>query len=248
LAIAGTENGTVSDPTAVHDVCSYDTGQLWAFDEDAHLHALGVGDGFLEVHGDPEDSGNIVRVAAPIAPAADNQQWSFDAVHLSNLAGLCIDVPFGNFVDGAAVQLFTCHDGDAQSFSVTTLGQIQHGSYCMDLPGGLTEDGTRLQMYTCQGNAPDNQSFVLEQGQLRPRNSGKCVGVAGDPTMDHVALEVQSCDSSGSNGFGQSFWLYGPIMNRGLCLDIGTPHTGSADPVALEACAGTPEQTWSWHF
>ena len=246
LAIAETTNGAVTDATAVHRACADDPAQIWSFDDEAHLHAA-VEAAFLDVNGAPGDTGEIVRVAPAVAPAAAEQQWAFDGVHVVNDAGWCIDVPYGDFFDYAHVQIYVCHAADAQSWSVTPLGQIRHGAYCMDLPGSNTDDGTRIQVYTCYDDPPDNQRFVLEQGRLKPRNSGKCIGVAGDPTINQTPLEVESCDSTGPNALGQSFSLLGPIMNRGLCLDLGTPDA-VADPVALQPCAGTPEQTWAWFF
>jgi hypothetical protein len=244
LAIAQTQAGAVSDATAVHGNCDDDPAQRWAFDADGHLYA-GVDDAVLEVNGDTGASGAIVRVAAAVVPAADNQQWTFDGVQMVNLGGLCVDVPFGNFFDGANVQVFGCNNGASQSFSVTALGQIRHASYCLDLPASNTADGTRLQMFTCHDDAADNQRFTLEHGRLEPWGTSKCLGVAGDPTVEQTALEVQPCDT---NSVGQSFHLVGPIMNGGQCLDSGSAGVGLGDPVTLEPCAGTVQQTWIWAF
>jgi hypothetical protein len=247
LAIAQTTGVVVNDPTVVHGDCEDGPAQSWAFDEQAHLHAA-VDDAFLEVNGAAWTSGKIVRVAAPVAPAADHQQWAFDGVQLVNLGGLCVDVPFGSFFNGATVQVFTCGHDDSQTWSVTALGQIRHGSSCLDLPGESMTPGTRIQIFACYDDPPDNQRFVLEHGRLEPRGSGNCVGLAGDPTGVGTSLEVQTCDTSELSPVGQSFWLVGPIMNRGQCLDSGPPNAGWGDPVALEPCAGTPQQTWTWAF
>jgi hypothetical protein len=243
LTIAGTDGSVITDPVVVHRAC--DEPQPWHRDAEGRLLA-GLKNAALESSSEAGDPGEVVRVSAPIVPAATTQQWDLTGVHLLANFSLCIDV-FGEiFSDGTPVQIYPCRTGAAQEWTITPVGQIRHGDYCLDVPNGDMTDGTPLQIFKCYADPPDKQRFALVHGRIQPRNSGKCVSIAGGLTPYPAPLEIQTCAMTGDLVYAQAFALQGPIMNRGLCLDVSTPSI--VGPVALKPCTGTAEQTWVWYF
>jgi hypothetical protein len=243
LGIADTSG--IVDASVVHRSCADDPAESWSRDEDGHLRAA-LPDAYLEADADP-DVGAPVNVGASISPVAPTQQWAFDSVQLVNGTGDCVDVPNGDFYDRATVQLYYCNQGDNQRWGITPLGQIQHGSFCIDVPEGLAVDGTLLQAFTCNDDVTPNQRFAFQHGRIEPLNSGKCVGAHYDAVSQRTLLEIEPCDMASESGQNQDFFMHGRLMSQGLCLDIGTP-SAQAGPVALNPCAGTSEQIWSWYF
>ncbi len=247
LGIAQTTGGAISDSRAVHRTCVDDPAESWSRDADLHLRAQLV-DAYLTVDDDLTEFGASVSVGAAASPVTANQQWTFDGVQLKNEGGLCVDVANGDYDNAPPLQVYHCNLGDNQAWTVTEFGQIEHDGYCFDIPHGVMDDGTPVEVFPCYTDPADNERFVFEHGRIELRNSVKCIGVAGDPTVENTLLEVESCEASGALALGQSFYITGPIMNQGQCLDIGTAGDDMGGSVALKPCNGAAEQVWSWLF
>lgn len=197
----------------------------------------------------PSDESAGFGLSAPVTPAPPAQQWVFDGVYLLHESGLCLDTPNGDYEDHTLLELWQCHLGTPQSFTINGLGQIRHGSFCLDLPYGDTSDGNPLQLFTCDDDGlPDNQRFALTGGRLEPRNSGKCIGIAGGVATNGAGLEVQPCAPFTGRDPLQSFRVRGPVQNQGQCLSIANVAAPLQSLLDLEPCTGAVNQLWDWYF
>jgi streptogrisin C len=113
-----------------------------------------------------------------------------DAI-VSHMNGKCIDVPGGNFVDGARLQMWTCNGTAAQRWA-SVGGTFQAGGKCMDVAGASTADGTPIQLANCNGHRA--QQFVLNgAGDLVSVLANKCVDIGGWNGNDGAQLIIWPC-------------------------------------------------------
>jgi hypothetical protein len=196
----------------------------------------------LQVEGE-QVHGATITAADPVEPLILRQSWSFDHVHLVNLSGLCLGMPFDDFSDKVRAGLFACRWDPQQAWMLAPTGEIRHESErCLDIYSGFTDDGTFVQTYGCHGG--DNQKFSLQAGRLE--YSGKCVGPSGDdPLKKHPpVLELQTCrDPADLQQREQLFYVEGPIEGFG-CLAVSDESAG----LRLAKCDGGEKQRWRWFF
>jgi streptogrisin C len=115
---------------------------------------------------------------------------------VSQLNGLCIDVPGANFVDGARPQMYTCNGSAAQQWTFTG-GTIRAGGKCLDVAGANSADGTAIQIVGCHDHPA--QQFVLNAaGDLVSVMANKCVDIAGGNAAQGTQLLIWPCHG-GSN-------------------------------------------------
>jgi beta-glucanase (GH16 family) len=111
---------------------------------------------------------------------------------LIGYANKCIDVPSGNPVDGAQLQIWDCNGTAAQKWSFPGDGTVRALGKCMDVAAGSTADGAKVQLYTCNGTAA--QQFVLSgAGDLVNPRANKCVDVAGPSSANGTKLQLWTC-------------------------------------------------------
>lgn len=106
------------------------------------------------------------------------------------------------------------------------------------LSRGNGSDGLQLYQDTCDGSA--SQRWQLGSGVVR--SSGKCMTVAGGATDDRTAIQLVSCDGSGS----QQFRLDGTELlaeQSQKCVDIFGGASGTV--AVLFECNGRDNQTWT---
>jgi hypothetical protein len=66
-----------------------------------------------------------------------------------------------NPTPGTAVQIFPCHGGSDQKWTLTSNGEIRGlGGLCLDVRAGDTTDGTPVQVFTCHGGPSERWQFV----------------------------------------------------------------------------------------
>jgi streptogrisin C len=110
---------------------------------------------------------------------------------VSRLNNKCIDVPSGNFVDGARLQMYTCNNSAAQQWTFVN-GTLRAGGKCMDVAWADTKDGTAIQLTGCNGNQA--QQFVLNAaGDLVSVLANKCVDIGGWNQNDGAQLIIWPC-------------------------------------------------------
>lgn len=104
-------------------------------------------------------------------------------------SGRCVDVPNSSTADGTQLQLWDCHNGTNQRWTLTSAQELQVlGNKCLDAAG--TGNGARVQLYSCWGG--DNQKWrVNSDGSIVGVQSGLCLDAAG--TGNGSRLQLYSC-------------------------------------------------------
>nr|BFE82033.1 hypothetical protein GCM10020093_046340 [Planobispora longispora] len=104
-------------------------------------------------------------------------------------SGRCLDVPNSSTADGTQLQLWDCHGGTNQRWTLTSSQELRvFGSKCLDAAG--TGNGARIQIYSCWGGA--NQKWrVNPDGTITGVQSGLCLDAAG--TGNGTRLQLYSC-------------------------------------------------------
>lgn len=107
---------------------------------------------------------------------------------IRSASGKCVDVSGNSSADGARVQLWSCHGGANQQWTVegSTLRAL---GKCMDAAG--TGDGSAVRLWTCNGGSAQNWT-AGSNGSL-VNASGKCLDANGGSSADGTALIVWSC-------------------------------------------------------
>ncbi|WP_375296044.1 ThuA domain-containing protein [Saccharothrix sp.] len=107
---------------------------------------------------------------------------------IRSASGKCVDVSGNSSADGARIQLWSCHGGANQQWTVegSTLRAL---GKCMDAAG--TADGSAVRLWTCNGGSAQNWT-AGSNGSL-VNASGKCLDANGGSSADGTALIVWSC-------------------------------------------------------
>ena len=175
-----------SNPTnvygkAIHANMQDGKAYAFAFDDVGAFESL--------VHdGDPRSAG--IHLTAFTGGGGSNPQPTGVPV-ISSLNNKCIDVPSGNFVDSAPLQMWTCNNSGAQKWTFTG-GTLQAGGKCMDVQAAGTANGSVIQLYTCNGTAA--QQFVLSgAGDLVNPQANRCVDIAEVNPNDGARLHLWDC-------------------------------------------------------
>lgn len=116
-------------------------------------------------------------------------------------ANKCIDVPGGNGVDGAKLQLWNCNGTAAQNWTFPGDGTIRAFGLCMDVAWGSTANGAAIQLANCSGN-PAQQFVLTGAGDLVNPQSNKCVDVDGWNSANGTKLIQWECHG----GANQKWW------------------------------------------
>src|SRR4051812_43436776 len=108
-------------------------------------------------------------VASPAQAATTSDLRSVDSDR-------CLDVSGFSQTDGANVQIWDCHGGINQQWTLTDSNQLTvYGNKCLDVRGGATTSGTSVQIWTCNGS--DNQQWRGEPPG--PNGGGRAGGWLG---------------------------------------------------------------------
>ncbi|SES21423.1 glucosylceramidase [Lentzea xinjiangensis] len=115
---------------------------------------------------------------------------------ITGLGGKCLDVTDGSAANGNRPQLWTCHPGPNQTWTLASDGTVRGLGKCLDVTGNGTADGTPVQLWDCFGGG--NQRWTATNGTLVNAGSNKCLDVIGSNTADGAKLQIWSC-TGGAN-------------------------------------------------
>ncbi|WP_171116604.1 non-reducing end alpha-L-arabinofuranosidase family hydrolase [Streptomyces gossypiisoli] len=105
----------------------------------------------------------------------------------------CLDVPGASQADGTELNIWDCHGGTNQQWTLTDDNQLTvYGNKCLDVPGHATTAGTRVQIYTCNGGA-NQQWRANADGTIVGVQSGLCLDVSGGATANGTAVQLWNC-------------------------------------------------------
>ncbi|MEU0941192.1 non-reducing end alpha-L-arabinofuranosidase family hydrolase [Streptomyces canus] len=113
-------------------------------------------------------------------------------------SGRCLDVANAGQADGTNVQIWDCHGGTNQQWTLTDSNQLTvYGNKCLDVPGHANTAGTRPVIWSCNGGA-NQQWRVNSDGTVVAVESGLCLDVSGGATANGTAVQLWNC-GGGSN-------------------------------------------------
>ncbi|WP_031004140.1 non-reducing end alpha-L-arabinofuranosidase family hydrolase [Streptomyces sp. NRRL F-5727] len=147
-------------------------------------------------------------------------------------SGRCLDVPGAGQADGTNLQIWDCHGGTNQRWTLTDDNRLTvYGDKCLDVPGHATTAGTRVQIYTCNGGA-NQQWRVNADGTIVGVQSGLCLDVSGGATANGTAVQLWNC-----HGGANQKWT-GPSGTPDSCSLPSTYRWTSTGPLAEPANGG----------
>ncbi|WP_020120360.1 non-reducing end alpha-L-arabinofuranosidase family hydrolase [Streptomyces canus] len=113
-------------------------------------------------------------------------------------SGRCLDVANAGQADGTNVQIWDCHGGTNQQWTLTDSNQLTvYGNKCLDVPGHANTAGTRPVIWSCNGGS-NQQWRVNSDGTVVAVESGLCLDVSGGATANGTAVQLWNC-VGGSN-------------------------------------------------
>ncbi|MEV6329240.1 non-reducing end alpha-L-arabinofuranosidase family hydrolase [Streptomyces sp. NPDC051909] len=144
-------------------------------------------------------------------------------------SGRCLDVPGGDQADGTNLQIWDCHGGTNQRWTLTDDNRLTvYGGKCLDVPGHATTAGTRPVIWSCNGGT--NQQWRVDaDGTVVAVESGLCLDVAGAGTANGTAVQLWAC-----NGGGNQKWT-GLSEPGNTCSLPSTYRWTSTGPLAQPA-------------
>jgi len=147
-----------------------------------------------------------------ILPVLSGTTQLYTTIHPMVGGIFCVDIPDNGrpFQNQDIVQIFQCHGGHNQLFSLFSDGTIRvaGSNFCLDVPdlGRPPQAHDLLQIYQCHGGV--NQQFdLLGDGSLRSRWGGLCLDIPdnGRPPANWDRPQLYDCHG----GINQQF-----VVNR----------------------------------
>jgi hypothetical protein len=105
-------------------------------------------------------------------------------------SGRCVGIPGAKPVDGTQLELFSCDNPAAQSWTYTH-GTVQAIGKCVDVRGADSRDRTPVQIFACNGNPGQQWKYDPQTGELQ--TLGKCLDASGAGTGEHTPLILYTC-------------------------------------------------------
>jgi predicted alpha-1,2-mannosidase len=160
--------------------------------------------------------------------------------------GLCMDDKQSGTTNYNPVQLFTCNQSDAQSWTIAPGGTISALGLCLDVHGSGKTSGTLVDLYECNGTGAQDWT-TGSSGSLVNPESGLCL----DGSTSGAQLEIVTCNGSGAQDWARPAAppsRVGPVvsgLSSSLCVDDKGGSTANANPIVINPCSGTAEQQWT---
>jgi hypothetical protein len=160
------------------------------------------------------------------------------------LGGMCLDVIGESMWKGSAVEIWDCHDGDAERFRLDAAGRLRYaGGTCVEAPPGRVDNGTELRTWTC--NDGPNQKWSFEDGMFR-NGTGRCMSVAGSSTSRGTRVELFDCEGGPSQRWtltdhAQQLGPRALYGFGGKCLE-DAPAGSAGAKLRMTKCTGSSDQ------
>ncbi|MER6675058.1 ThuA domain-containing protein [Streptomyces sp. NPDC000983] len=106
--------------------------------------------------------------------------------------GKCLDVDNAGTADGTKVQLWSCNNSAAQTWTISSDNSVRALGKCLDVSGGGSADGTRIQLWTCNNTGAQKWTPQAD-GTVRNPQSGKCLDASGGTWNDGTAVHLWTC-------------------------------------------------------
>ncbi|GID91506.1 hypothetical protein Adi01nite_09180 [Amorphoplanes digitatis] len=173
-------NGTKVRQVSLADTGNWDT---WAIKTDAVTLRAGGNTVAYRV-----DTGDVGHVNLDSLTVDNGTSAAPRTGTITGIGAKCIDVDNAGTADGTKIQLYTCNNSSAQSWtrSGDTLRAL---GKCLDVAGGGTANGTKVQLYTCNNGAAQVWQTQPNGSLLNPQ-SGKVLDAAGGASADGTQLQI----------------------------------------------------------
>jgi type 1 glutamine amidotransferase len=110
---------------------------------------------------------------------------------ITGVAGKCADVSGAGSADGTKIQLWTCHGGANQQWTVSG-NTVRALNKCMGVAGGGTANGGLVQLSSCNGTGGQTWTPGASGSLVNPQ-SGKCLDANGGSSADGTQLIIWTC-------------------------------------------------------
>ncbi|MDI6103069.1 family 16 glycosylhydrolase [Actinoplanes sp. NEAU-A12] len=121
----------------------------------------------------------------------------------SDLNGRCIDIPGGNAVDGARLQMYDCNGSAAQKWTFNSDGTVRALGKCMDPAGGALANGVPVQLVACNGN-PVQRFTLSAAGDLVNVSADRCVDIAAWNSTNGAQLQLWDCGGTANQKWSRA--------------------------------------------
>lgn len=150
----------------------------------------GAGSGTTTAAGNPPQ-----QAAAPPPPSPTQRSTSAGQQISSFASDRCIDIPDGNAVAGARLQIWDCRRTAKQLWTFPADGTVRSMGKCLDVAGHSTDDGAAVQLAECSGAA--SQRFTLNKAyDLVNTRADRCVDVRDSNPDNGARLQIWQCNGN----------------------------------------------------
>ncbi len=123
---------------------------------------------------------------------------------VNTASGRCLDVPNSSQANGTQLELWDCHGGANQQWTLTSSKQLQvYGGKCLDASGAGTSPGTKVIIWDCNGQS-NQQWNVNSDGTVVGVPSGLCLDANGAGTANGTLIDLWTCNGGGNQKWSRS--------------------------------------------
>ncbi|WP_370069509.1 ricin-type beta-trefoil lectin domain protein [Streptacidiphilus sp. MAP5-3] len=155
---------------------------------------------------------------------------------------LCVDDNKQGTTDGNVIQVWTCNNSIAQSWTAAADGSLRVLGKCMDATSGGTANGTLIQLYQCDGTGSQVWQSGANGSLINPQ-SGKCLADPSSNTTNGTQLILWTCDGGPEQNWTSSAtagWDTSPATALAPVLPA-SQYPGFASPGDVNSPSGGPD-------
>ncbi|MGX6608108.1 lectin [Micromonosporaceae bacterium Da 78-11] len=183
--------------------------------------------------------------APPSYPGADTAPLPAAGPLTSGIAGKCADVDQAGTADGTKVQIWSCNNSPAQTWTIAGDGTIRALGKCLDIAGAGTANDTKVQLVSCNGGGAQQWAYQTATGALRNPASSRCLDDPKSSTADGTQLAIFDCNGSTAQRWALPVVTKTTVIRSGLatkCIDDSFASTTNGTRIQLWSCSSSTAQ------
>jgi putative alpha-1,2-mannosidase len=110
-------------------------------------------------------------------------------------SSLCLDDSQSSTTDGNPIQIYTCNNTDAQSWTIASDGTVRTLGKCLDVWQSGTTNGTKIDLYNCNGTGAQQWKVGSSNSLVNPE-SNLCLDDPSASTTAGTQLQLYTCNNS----------------------------------------------------
>ena len=188
----------------------------------------------------------------------------------------CLDVSGASVANGTKIQVYSCNNTFAQSWSIVPVSTSFGVGYqfvsatsgsCLDIAADSTADGALMHEWQCLGAGQLSQLWQPfpfgSSYELVSLYDGKCLDLPSGKSLNGTPLQQWDCGAGGNtnqlwNLVGSSPegtplqdvspgpYRISPVVNGNVCTDVSGASTVSGGTIQAYQCNGTAAQAWTF--